>query len=86
MAGKASPLCSTIEAFDWHARAVRLSAKLTVGLVSSEDAKRSVAGKAMELHEVEAGALKATDPLSLPAFLEGELTKATPATAGKTNC
>jgi len=37
--------------------------------VSSEDAKRSVAGKAMELHEVEAGALKATDPLTLPALL-----------------
>ena len=46
------------------------STKLIVGLMSSKDAKRSVDGKAMELHEVEAGAFKATDPLTLPAFLK----------------
>lgn len=38
--------------------------------MSSKDAKRSVDGKAMELHEVEAGAFKATAPLTLPALVE----------------
>ena len=50
--------------------------------MSSKDAKRSVDGKAMELHEVEAGALKATDPLTLPTLLK-KLIKPTPATADK---
>ena len=63
--------------------AVRLSALADVGLVSSKDAKRSVDGKAMELHEVEAGALKATDPLTLPALLEESSPKQRLRVAGK---
>jgi hypothetical protein len=39
-------------------------------------------GKARELHEVEAGALKATDPLTLPAFLKGGSSKQRPDSVG----